>query len=139
MRKHILRRAADGLAFGSVGCYFTSMSGKIGRVMRLALALTFIVSLVPHGIRAANADVKMVMAAATDMPMKGKCNSCVHDQKVMTAAACSGYCGSFVALPVIGPLVELSSVETARDFSGPTLAERTIPPDPYPPRPAVLN
>ncbi|RXG91099.1 hypothetical protein EAS62_25600 [Bradyrhizobium zhanjiangense] len=115
------------------------MSEKLGRVMRLLLALTFIVGLVPHGIRAAHADVSMVMAAATDMPMKGKCHGCGDDQKAMTAAACSAFCGSFVALPVFGPLFELSSVETARDCFSPILAGHTIPPDPYPPRPAVLN
>ncbi|WP_143035472.1 hypothetical protein [Bradyrhizobium sp. Rc2d] len=107
--------------------------------MRLLLALTFIVGLVPHGIRAAHADVSMVMAAATDMPMKGKCHGCGDDQKAMTAAACSAYCASFVALPVLGPLFELTSVQITRDFSGPTLAGHTIPPDPYPPRSAVLN
>ena len=115
------------------------MSDKIGRVMRLALALTLIVGLVPHAIRAADADVKMVMAAATDMPMEGKCNGCGDDQKATTAAACSAYCGGFVALPVLGPLFELSSVQTARDFSGPSLVGHTFPPDPHPPRPAVLN
>ena len=115
------------------------MLEKIGRIMRLALALTFLVGLVPHGIRAADADVKMVMAAATDMPMKGKYNGCGDSQKEMTAAACSASCGSFVALPVFVSLFDPVLVEMAQDFSGPALAGHTIPPDPYPPRPLILS
>jgi hypothetical protein len=112
---------------------------KVRRVMTLLLAITFIVGLVPHGLRAAEADVRMVMAAATDMPMSGKCDGCGDDQKAMTAAACSAYCGSFAALPLIGTLFEPSSVETVGDLPGPAPAGRAIPPDPYPPRPAILS
>ncbi len=115
------------------------MSEKVRRVMTLLLAITFIVGLAPHGLRAADADVKMVMAAATDMPMSGECDGCGDDQKAMTAAACSAYCGSFAALPLIGTLFEPSSAETVGDLPGPTSAGHTIPPDPYPPRPAILS
>ena len=107
--------------------------------MTLLLAITFIVGVAPHGLRAADANVKMVMAAATDMPMSGECDGCGDDQKAMTAAACSAYCGRFATLPLIGTLFEPSSAETVGDLPGPTTAGHTIPPDPYPPRPAILS
>lgn len=107
--------------------------------MTILLALTFVVGLVPHGLRAADADVKMVMTAGSDMPMSGKCDGCGDDQKAMTSAACSAYCGSFVALPLIGAVFELASAEVFTGFTGPPAAGHTIPPDPYPPRSAVLS
>ncbi len=125
------------LAFCRVDRYFGCM--KIRRIMALLLALTFIVGLVPHGSRGADADAKMVMAATGDMPMSGKCDGCGDDQKAMTSAACSAYCSGFVALPLIETVFEPPSAEAVGDFAGPTPAGHTIPPDPYPPRPAVLS
>jgi hypothetical protein len=128
-----------GLAFGSGDRYFEGMSEKIRRAMTLLLVLTFIVGLVPHGLRAAEPHVTMVMAAATDMPMSGKCDGCGDDQKAMMSGVCSAHCGTFAALPLVSTLFEPSSVETARDFAGPTPAGYAIPPDPYPPRQAILS
>lgn len=109
------------------------------RVVTVLLALTFVVGLVPHGSRTADASVKMTMAAASDMPMSDKCDGCGDDQKAMTSAACAAYCGSLVALPLTGILFELASDELFGGVAGTPLAGHTIPPDPYPPRPAVLS
>ncbi len=114
------------------------MPEKLRRVMTVLLALTFVVGLVPHGMRAADAGVKMVMTAG-DMPMSGKCDGCGDDQKAMTSAACSAFCGSVVALPSIGTVFEPASAEAFVGFAGLPAAGLTVPPDPYPPRPAVLN
>jgi hypothetical protein len=115
------------------------MPEKLRRIMTVVLAVTFVVGLMPQGVRAADTDVKMIMMAASDMPMSGKCDGCGDDQKAMTSAACSAFCGSFVALPSIEPVFEPTSAEPLRAFAGPPAAGRTIPPDPYPPRPAVLS
>jgi hypothetical protein len=115
------------------------MSETFRRVATVLLALTFVVGLVPHGIRAADAGVKMAIAAGSDMPMSGQCDGCGDAQKAMTAAACSAYCGGFVALPSIGAVVELASAEAFEGVAVPPIAGLTVPPDPYPPRPAVLT
>lgn len=115
------------------------MPESFRRIMTLLLALTFVVGLVPHGMRAADAGMNMAMAAAGDMPMSSKCDGCGDDQKAMTSAACSAFCGSFVALPLIGTVFELASAETFVGFAGPPSAGHTVPPNPYPPRPAVLS
>lgn len=133
------RRRPVCLAFVPADRYLTCMSQKVRRVMTLLLTITLIVGLVPHGLRAADMDMKMIMAVATDMPMSGKCDCCGDDQKAMTSAVCSAHCGGFVALPLIGMLFEPSSVETVGDLPGPTPAGHAIPPDPYPPRPAILS
>ncbi len=65
------------------------MPQTLRRIMTVLLALTFVVGLVPYGIRAADAGVKMSMTAAGDMPMSGKCDGCSDNQKAMTSAACS--------------------------------------------------
>jgi hypothetical protein len=109
------------------------------RIVTVLLALTLVAGVVPHGLRAADAGVKMVTAVATDMPMSGKCDGCGDDQKAMTSAACSAYCGGVAALPLVATAFELTSAKVFAGFSGPPLAGHTIPPDPYPPRPAVLS
>jgi hypothetical protein len=128
-----------GLAFDPIKRYFLLMAETFRRVATVLLALTFVVGLVPHGMRAADAGVKMVMAATVDMPMPGKCDGCGDGQKAMTSAACSAFCGSFVALPSIGAVFEPASAEAFEGIAGPPPAGLTVPPDPYPPRPAVLN
>jgi hypothetical protein len=115
------------------------MPEKLRRIMTILLALTFVVGLVPYGLRAADAGVKMVMATASDMPVSGRCDGCGDDQKAMTSAACSAYCGSFVALPLIGTAFEPVLAEVFTGFAGAPPAGHAVPPDPYPPRPAVLG
>jgi hypothetical protein len=115
------------------------MSETFRRVVTVLLALTFVVSLVPRGARAADVGAQMVMVAADDMPMSGTCDGCGDDQKAMTSAACVAFCASFVALPSIETTFELPSVEAFEGFAGTPLAGHTVPPDPYPPRPAVLS
>jgi hypothetical protein len=115
------------------------MSRTFRRAVTVVLALTFVVGLVPHGLRAAHAGVQVVMTAVSDTPMSGKCDGWGDDHKAMTSAACSAFCAGFVALPSIEAMLELPSVEAFDGFAGPLLAGHTIPPDPYPPRPAVLS
>lgn len=115
------------------------MSETLRRLLTVLLALTFVAGVVPHGLRTADAGVKMVMTAASDMPMSGKCDGCGDDQKAMTLAACSAYCGSPAALPSLGTVFEASSAETIGDRAGPVLSGHSIPTDPYPPRPVVLS
>jgi hypothetical protein len=115
------------------------MSETFRRVATVLLALTFVVSLVPHGARAADAGAKMVIVAMSDMPMSGMCDGCGDDQKTMTAAACSALCASFVALPSIETMLEPPPVEAFDGFAGSLLTGHTVPPDPYPPRPVVLS
>lgn len=115
------------------------MSETFRRVVTVLLALTFVASLVPHGARAADAGVQMVMTAASDVPMSDTCDGCSDNQKAMTSAACSAFCASFVALPSIETTFERPSVEGVDGFVESFLAGHTVPPDPYPPRPVVLN
>jgi hypothetical protein len=128
-----------GLAFDPIKRYFALMSETLRRVATALLALTFVVGLMSHGIRAADAGVTMAMAAASDMPMSGKCDGCGDNQKTMTSAACSAFCGSFVALPSIGTVVELASAEAFEGVAVPPIAGLTVPPDPHPPRHAALS
>ncbi len=128
-----------GLAVGPIKRYFQLMPDTFRRLMTVLLALTFVVGLVPHGMRSADAGVKMIMTAAGDMPMSGKCDGCGDDQKAMTSAACSAYCGGFLAVPLAGVIFELASAETFEGFAGPPADGHAVPPDPYPPRPTVLS
>jgi hypothetical protein len=127
-----------GWHYGAAIAILVPMLERLRRIMTVLLALTFVIGLVPHGLRGADAGVKMVMAAATDMPMSGKCDGCGDDHKAMTSGACSAYCG-FVALPLIGTAFEPVLAEVFTGIAGTPPAGHTVPPDPYPPRPAVLS
>lgn len=133
-----LRRSWLSL-LGRSTAIFGAMPNALRRVMTVFLALTFVVGLVPHGARGADAGVEMIMTGASDMPMSGKCDGCGDDQKAMTSSACSAFCGSFVALPSLETVFEPASARTFEGFAGPPANGHTVPPDPYPPRPAVLS
>jgi hypothetical protein len=131
------------LAFGPIDSYLDSMSERFRRVVAVMLAVTFVVGLVPRGVRAADAGVKMAMVAATDMPTTGKCdgccNGCGDDQQAMASGACSAYCSDFVALPAMAIAVAVAPVETSWHAVGLIRAGHTIPPDPHPPKPVILS
>ena len=111
---------------------------KVRRLCVVLLAVALAAGLATQGVRAATIGVKMAAAAATDMPMPSKHNGCGDDQ-TMTAAACAAYCGSIVALPLMQIVFLAMPAEIPRDFAGPNPTGHTVPPDPYPPRPAVLS
>jgi hypothetical protein len=117
---------------------FDRMSEKIRRLSVVLLALALAAGLVTHGVRASDSGVKMAVAAVSDMPMPGECDGCGDDQKAM-AAACSAFCGGVVALPSMGAAFAAVPAETLGSFVGPNPTARTVSPDPYPPRPAVLS
>jgi hypothetical protein len=85
----------------------------------------------------------MAMVAATDMPISGKCdgccNGCGDDQQAMTSGVCAAYCNDFVALPALNIAVQTAPTEVAWHAAGLGRGGHTIPPDPYPPKPAVLS
>jgi hypothetical protein len=117
------------------------MSESFRRVVAVFLAVTFVVALVPHGLRAADAGVQIaVMTVGGEMPITGKCDGCGDHQKAMTSATCpSLFCVNFVALPSIETVLELPSLEAFEGFAGPLLTGHAISPDPYPPKRAVLS
>ena len=135
--------AGTPLAFGPIDRYVESMGERFRRIVAVMLAPTFVVGLVPSGVCTADSGVKMVMAAATDMPTSGKCdgfcNGCGDDQQAMTSGACSAYCRDFVALPAMTIAVETAPAEAIWHAAGLVQVGHTIPPDPYPPKPAVLS
>jgi hypothetical protein len=119
------------------------MPERFRRIVAVMLALTFVAGLVPSGMRTADAGVKMVMAAATEMSTSGNCdgccNGCGDDHQAMTSGACSAYCGNFVALPAMIIAVEAAPTETIWHVAGLVRTGHTVPPDPYPPKSAVLS
>ena len=114
------------------------MLEKVRRLSVVLLAVVLAAGLATQGVRAATIGVKMAAAAATDMPMPSKHDGCCDDQ-TLTGAACAAFCGSIVALPLMQIVFLAIPAEIPRDFAGPDPTGHTVPPDPYPPRPAVLS
>jgi hypothetical protein len=127
------------LAFGLIACYFNSMSERIRRISVLLLALTLAVGLVTHGVRAADMDVKMAVAAASDMATPDKCDGCKSDHDGMSPAACSAHCSGVIVMQVAAVSVDAPAVDIRGATAASAVKGHGDPPEPYPPRPGVLS
>jgi hypothetical protein len=115
------------------------MSKKTRRIVAIFLALTLAIGLTAHGARVAAMGVEMATAATGDMPMSGKCNDCGDSKQSMSLATCAAYCGGMTALPLMimtavdSPPAVMPTPESSSSRLG-----LSRPPDPYPPKSAVL-
>ncbi len=138
------------VAFGLLRCYGVTMSAKMRRPLAVLLALALSLGLVMHSVpdgksvaKAADMTAGMSMDAAmdmpTDMPTPGKCNGCAGDEKVMMPPACSAFCGSVVAIPLVPAVFRAIPIGAMWPAAGTVATGHTGPPDPYPPKPVVLS
>jgi hypothetical protein len=125
------------LALGLANCYFAAMvRNRIRRLCAAFLALTLAVGVLTQGVHASEMGVKMAAAAASDMPMPGKCDCGGNDK--MSVASCSSQCAGIPAIQAPSPALDIVLVGGYADGTAPATGH-TRPPDPYPPRPAVLS
>ena len=112
------------------------VGNRIRRLCAVFLALTLAVGVSTHGVHASNMGVKMA-AAASDMPMPGKCDCGGNDK--MSVASCSSQCTGIPAIHAPSLALDIVLVGGYADVAAPPATGHTRPPDPYPPRPAVLS
>ena len=133
-----VRCKARPLAPGLANCYFVAMvRNRIRRLCAVFLALTLVVGVWTHGVHASDMGVKMAAAAASDMPMPGKCDCGGNDK--MSVASCSSQCTGIPAIQAPSLALDIILVGSYADVAAPPATGHTRPPDPYPPRPAVLS
>ena len=113
--------------------------GLVRRLFIAALSMALAVGFAGHGALATQMGVKAAATMATNMPMSGKCDGCSDDQKAMSPAICAAYCGSFIAMPVSPLVLAAVSIETFEPVAVTIGTAHADPPEPYPPRPAILN
>ncbi len=112
------------------------------RIASLVTALLFAVSMIAQGLVTTTANAKMV-AAASDIAMSSgdptmDCPGSGQDaaDKDSCIAVCAGFIGILFE-PAALPLVQSRSA--AADDGIASLSDRSLPPDPYPPRPSALS
>ena len=108
------------------------------RLFVLVLSVALATGLVARAVQAASPETA-VTAMSGDMPMHGKCNGCAGSEKAMPSAACAfAFCGMVAVVPVTATFdpVATGTIEPAVQWSA---TGHVFPPDPYPPRPAVLT
>jgi len=146
------------LAMASANCYPAGMlSESIRRLLTVLAAMVLAVGLVAHNFGGPDMIAKSAMTAAShmpisgdmptsgempmsgDMPMSGKCNGCAGDEKGLAPAACSAFCSAVFVLPAVTVDLYAVPAEPLKPTTGPDSIGRTVPPDPYPPRPAILS
>lgn len=138
VERAIRRRWTTILAFAPTNRYFEPMSDKVRRISALLLALTLAVGLVTHGVRAGDMGAKMTVATASDMA-SGKCDGCGSGDDSMAAAACSAYCSGVTVTQMAAVVVDTPAVDIRGTAAAPAVKGHGDPPEPYPPRPAVLS
>jgi hypothetical protein len=111
----------------------------VRRLSALLLALALALGPGSYGMAAPDMATKMTTAAAGDMPMHDGCNGCLGNDRGMAATACFTFCSGAVA--VLPWVSAVGAVDTMVPLALPVvpIAGRQSPPDPPPPRPAVLN
>lgn len=113
---------------------------KLRRIFALLLVLTLAVGLVAHGAGVSDMGVKMATASASDMPVPGKCGGCGDDKAGMPTGMCGVYCTAGTFLPLAAEAFDVASTSSTGFLTaGVTLPGHGYPPDPYPPRSAVLS
>jgi hypothetical protein len=111
------------------------------RLVALATAVLFVLSIAGHGVMMAEMTAKAV-AAASDMAVQSPSADCDggcggNDTDMQTT--CFAHCAS--AVGIVSEAVELPIRAAVREAPLPavsSLSGRTGPPDPYPPKPSVL-
>lgn len=115
------------------------MPQKARRFLGLLLVLTLVVGGAAQHVQAADMDVKMSAASASDMPMSDNCSGC-DEADDDGSAACFAVCGNAITA-IIGSPPTLAPGRLAIPVA--SLASSGVgqhgPPDPYPPRSASLN
>ncbi len=82
---------------------------------------------------------KAAVVMSSDMHSSGKCGDCEGSKAGMPAATCSISCSGIVAV-LPGTVAADRSPETVQgSIAVSHRVGRTIPPDPYPPRPTILS
>lgn len=82
---------------------------------------------------------KAAVMMSGDMHSSGKCGDCDGSKTGMPAATCSITCSGIVAV-LPGAVAADRLPETVHRFMPASdVTGRTIPPDPYPPRPIILS
>lgn len=126
------------LVLNLANCYFCPMvRNRIRRLCAVVLALTLAVGVSTHGVHASDMGVKMAAAAASDMPMPGKCDCGGNDK--MSVTSCSSQCAGIPAILTPSLALDIVLVGGYADVAAPSATGHTRPPDPYPPRPVVLS
>lgn len=127
------------LAFCTTSRYFDGMAvWKVRRILALLLAVTLIVAGTVNGVQATEMSVKMT-ASATDMPMPAGCNGCSGDDHGLSSTACFMLCGGVTAVLPSAPLLAAGTLVVSPAAQAVAVAGLHGPPDPYPPRPTILN
>lgn len=123
-----------------VKCYFPSMTlDRVRLLFVLFLILTLAVGITTHGVHAANVGSEIVVADARCGLTPGKCSS-GGDNDVLSLVPCSALnCNSATATEGSNVAIDVFPVGLGDPINAPAMTGHNDPPDPYPPRLAVLS
>ena len=112
-------------------------------VVRRLAAILLTVSLVlgpsVSSVHASSMDAKMVSSAVSNTHSSGMCGDCSGSQNTAPMVACSPYCTSVAPAVLASSVFQFIQIAAHGYLPSRDMAGRHVPPDPYPPRPAVLS
>jgi hypothetical protein len=108
-------------------------------ILSVVLSVALATGLVLHSAYAADMGMNSPVAMSSDMSMQGGCDRCGDDGKGIAPGLCAAYCSTIVAAMTPTQVFYAAPIALLTWPPQLPLVGRGEPPDPYPPRPAVLN
>ena len=140
-RDRTLQTSQKPIGMPSGCCYFTKMRYALRRLFILVLSLSVVTGVSVQYAAAAAMGAKATSMAfvMTAEPMSDDCSGCPTGDAKMSVGACVAYCSMVVAIlpPMASPSISSKAWMPVARMK--PVAGKTIPPDPYPPRPSILN
>lgn len=111
------------------------------RLSAIVVTLTLVFGPAAGGAYASSMGAKMAMAAASDTHSPADCSDFGATKATMSGGVCSvAFCSGFTAFLVAGHAIfDWMPAGKLRPYGTCDIAGTVNPPDPYPPRPTILN
>jgi hypothetical protein len=119
--------------------YLLFMSfNTVRRLLVIVLALSLTLGPAVNRVHASSMGMTVAMISL-DAHHQGNCKDCPESKNGLSPGECSACCTGVPGVSVPIAAIDILPAETQRHVTPKSLADHRMPPDPYPPRPTVLN
>ena len=111
----------------------------VRRVFVILMTLSLTLGPAVSAVHASSMGTKMAVMSLGDMDHDGNCKKCPGSKAGLAPGECTACCIAVPGVCVPAAMIDVLPAETEQDLTPKLLGDLRLPPDPYPPRPAVLG
>ncbi len=111
----------------------------VRRLLVMLLTLSLTLGPAVNRVHATSMSMKLAVMSLGDAHHQGNCKDCPGSKNGLSPGECSACCTAVPGVSVPLAAIDILPAETQRHVTPKSLADHRMPPDPYPPRPTVLN